>query len=114
MCSTSYKDGSIELVMQLWRKASMQIDSPFHAMKLRISTFNRLGPKGQNYFIWHCSLLLGKPAEFILDKSDPDCVYLGNSDDLEKVMDSIVVRNPEDKLPFLYQRQPVQKHVHQP
>lgn len=131
----------------------MQIDSPLSTIKLSISTLDRLGSKGRNYFIWHCrfvyysplyndigqpssriltlflpivscssraanirtcSLLLGKPAEFILDNSDSECVYLGNSDDLEKMTDSIVVRNAEDKLPTLYHRGLVQKHAHLP
>lgn len=154
MCSNSHKDRSIESVMQLWREASIQINSRFSAIKLNISTLDRLGHKGQNYFILHCrfvyfpllynfqgppdraswgtplliascsshianekkkksSLLLGKPAEFILDNSDSNCVYLGNSDDLEKITNSVVVRNPEDKLPTLHHCGPVQKHAHQ-
>ncbi|KAI1124203.1 hypothetical protein F5Y10DRAFT_285268 [Nemania abortiva] len=50
------------------------------------------------------SLLLAKPAEFILDDAHPGRLYLGNPDDLQKKLDSVIVRNPFHEFPVLYRR----------
>lgn len=57
--------------------------------------------------MWTCSLLLAKPAEFVLDNSNLDRIYLGNARDLEEMLDAVIVRGPTDKFPVLCPRRPL-------
>ncbi|KAI0975516.1 hypothetical protein F4678DRAFT_456868 [Xylaria arbuscula] len=103
--STEAKDGSAAMVMAQWREASAQIDNHCRIIKLDLETLNRLGIRGEAYFVYHCSLLLAKPAEFVHDNSNEEIVYLGNADDMEKGMNSVVVRNSDKRFPVLCQHE---------
>ncbi|KAI0910157.1 hypothetical protein F4824DRAFT_511137 [Ustulina deusta] len=106
MSTAAKEEGSAAMVMELWREASVQIDDRCRMIRLNIKTVDRLGHRGENYFVYHCSLLLGKPAEFIFDNSNMERVYLGNPEDMQKALNSVVVRHPDNRFPILYLRDP--------
>ncbi|KAI1423397.1 hypothetical protein F5Y12DRAFT_798388 [Xylaria sp. FL1777] len=96
------KDGSAARVREMWREASAQINASCNTITLNIEAVDSLGRRGENYFVYRCCILLGKHAEFIFDNSDRGKVYLGNPEDIETEMNSVVVHLRDDRFPVLH------------
>ncbi len=54
MSTAAKEEGSAAMVMELWREASVQIDDRCRMIRLNIKTVDRLGHRGENYFVYHC------------------------------------------------------------
>ncbi|KAF2968517.1 hypothetical protein GQX73_g5017 [Xylaria multiplex] len=104
--SATKQDGSTTMVQELWREVSVQIKDDSSFIKLSADTVDRLGHRGKNYFVYHCCLLLGKPAEFVFESPEMESVYLGNPKEMERELDSVVVCLPDAIFPVLHHREP--------
>ncbi|KAI0097015.1 hypothetical protein GGR51DRAFT_566809 [Nemania sp. FL0031] len=101
---TEYQRDSARAVQQLWNDVSAQIDDHNKIIILNIDVLNRLNDSGKRFFIYRCSLLLGKPADFCRDGEIPSTVYLGNADDLQQKYDAVIIRDPTDEFAVLFRR----------
>ncbi|KAI0540341.1 hypothetical protein GGR58DRAFT_499144 [Xylaria digitata] len=106
MNTTTKEGGSAAMVQELWCRVSVQIKDHSSFIKLSTDTVDRLGQRGKNHFVYHCCLLLGKPAEFVFQSPDMESVYLGNPEEMEKALDLVVVRLPDVRFPVLRHREP--------
>ncbi|KAI0423126.1 hypothetical protein F5X98DRAFT_369138 [Xylaria grammica] len=107
MSDTAIEGGNATVVKELWDKVSLQIDDNCRFIKLETTALDSLSARGENYFIYRCSLLLGKPAEFVSDGQDTQIVYLGDPADMQKALDLDLSRRPGDRFPVLRHREPV-------
>ncbi|GAP88053.1 hypothetical protein SAMD00023353_3201070 [Rosellinia necatrix] len=103
-----WEDNSLKVALALWRAAIVQVDSPLNVIRLHIIDVDCLGDCGQRFFVNAFSRILDKDVEFVLDNANHNRVYLGHSADLQKALDSVLVRHPTDRFATLYHRQPQQ------
>ncbi|TRX88496.1 hypothetical protein FHL15_010611 [Xylaria flabelliformis] len=91
-----------DMVMALWTRLSTQINGYATTIRLTAADFDTLRDDGEKLFLYHSMRLTRKPTEFIADASDPNVVFLGDPQELEHTMSSIVTRFPGSRLRMLW------------
>ncbi|KAI0097027.1 hypothetical protein GGR51DRAFT_578512 [Nemania sp. FL0031] len=97
----SIMDSKVMILASQWASASVQLTDFVKTIKLSMMAFNRLGLDGEDYFKRQATLMLMKPAEFIYDESNPNRVYFGNPDDVQKETNGFLYLYPAMRLPVL-------------
>ncbi|KAI3320819.1 hypothetical protein HD806DRAFT_537883 [Xylariaceae sp. AK1471] len=95
--SMNMKDCNSSL-MAFWNEALMQTDAPNRTIKLTTSAFNGLGDDGEAFFLRQSALLLNTPTEFVSDGSNMGRVYLGNPEEMENTLSSLLLDIPGNRL----------------
>ncbi|KAI0203394.1 hypothetical protein F4808DRAFT_458158 [Astrocystis sublimbata] len=99
-----------EMVSGMWSDAALQVTPFVRTIKLSRTNHTFLGPGGQESFLQFASTLLSGEANFFADASNPERLYLGRPEDIERETQGIISVQPEFDLPVL---QPGARDVNQ-
>ncbi|KAI1748664.1 hypothetical protein F4782DRAFT_534233 [Xylaria castorea] len=88
--------------MALWTRLSTQINGSITTIRLTAPEFDSLSHDGEALFLSHSMLLTNKATEFIADTSNPNVVFLGQPQEMEHTMGSVITRFPGSRLRMLW------------
>ncbi|KAF2970658.1 hypothetical protein GQX73_g2876 [Xylaria multiplex] len=92
------------VVIGLWDQAMLQLDAHTRSRNIKLSgtSFKALGEQGEHYFKQQASLLLNGPAEFHVDASNNNRIYLGISAEFVQQFGFAIQHSQGNRLPSLF------------